>query len=84
MAASAQTGPWVCGTNLGLGVCSPGCCRTPRLRLEGALGWLVVGPGAGCPLTCGAGEAQVLRGRGLRRFPAGECGVWAHPPHCEG
>lgn len=72
MAASVQTGPWVCKTNLGPGVCSLGCCRTPRLPLEGALGlwphhprvrcswcralgWLVMGLGAGCPLTCGAG-----------------------------
>lgn len=100
MAASARTGPCVCGTNLGPGVCLPGGCRTPRLPLGGALGlwshhprvhcswcgalgWLVVSLGAGCPLTCGAvGETQVLRGRGLRQFPAGECGVWAHPPHC--
>ena len=29
---------WVGGTNLRPGVCSPSCCRTPRLPLEGGLG----------------------------------------------
>lgn len=41
------------------------------------------GPGSWVPSDLwGGGETQVLRGWGLRWFPAGECGVWAHPPHC--
>lgn len=87
---------WVCGTNLRAGFCSPSCCRSPRLPLEGglglwshhpqvhhswlvALGWLVVRLGGGCPPTCGCGKTQVLGGRGLSQFPAGERGVWACP-----